>query len=134
MKNIILILSLLTLGCSNDNTPKEESNNIPQELIGKWKIVEIFETDGGSNPEWRNENTIYGYNIWFKSNGVYIKNEGDTQGRYELENNNIKYILASTQNSQTVHIENLTVNTLIIDFLNFEPYKHRYIKISSENQ
>lgn len=134
MKAMILIFSLFILGCSSDDTPKKETNNIPKELIGKWKIVEVYETDGGSEPQWRNENTIYEYNIWFKNNGEYIKNEGDSYGIYELENNNLKYILTSTQNSQTVHIENLTINSLIIDFLNFEPYKHKYMKVSSESK
>jgi hypothetical protein len=134
MKAIILLFSLLVLGCSKNDTPKGDPNNIPQELIGKWKIIEVYETDGASEPQWRNESTIYKYNIWFKNNGEYIKNEGDSYGIYELENNNLKYILTNTQNSQVVYIENLTTDNLIIDFLNFEPYKHKYIKVSSESE
>ena len=45
MKNILLILAISLLGCSKSS---EEPNNIPPELIGKWKIVETYTTDGGS--------------------------------------------------------------------------------------
>lgn len=131
MKTIILIFSLFIMGCSNDHTPNEEPN-IPQELIGKWKIIEVYETDGGREPQWRDEDTGAIYDYWFKSDGTFLQSDGIYNGTYTIDTS---MKLTFTINSpNTVSIEQLTSTQLIIDFLNFEPYKHKYIKVSSESE
>ena len=136
MKTIILIFSLFILGCSGDDTPKEEPNNIPEELIGKWKIVEVYETDGGSEPQWREYMSSNSFHIWFKSNYQYQNTDGDENcltGIYSINSSSLKYESICGGQSE-VSIELLETNLLIIDFLNFEPYKHKYVKVSSENK
>lgn len=129
MKAFFLIFSLFILGCSNDDTPKEEPNNIPQQLIGKWKIVEVYETDGGSEPQWRNEDTGAIYDYWFKSNSTFLQSDGIYNGTYTIDTS--MKLTFTTNSPNTVLIEQLTSSQLIIDFLNFEPYKHKYIKVNS---
>lgn len=132
MKTIILIISLFLLGCSNNDNPNDELNNIPQELIGKWKITEVYETDGGSDPQWRDEDTGTTYDYWFKSDSSYLKSDGIYEGTYvvDLDLN----LILTINSTSTLKIEQLTSNILIIDFLNFEPYKHKCIKVSSESE
>jgi len=131
MKTIILIFSLFILGCSNNHNPNEEPN-IPQELIGKWKIIEVYETDGASEPQWRDEDTGAIYDYWFKSNGSFLQSDGAFSGSYMIDENND--IELTINNVKKYHIEYLTSDSLIIDLLNFEPLKVKYVKISSESE
>ena len=132
MKTIILIFSLFILGCSKNDTPKEDPNNIPQELIGKWKIVQVYETDGGSEPQWRDEDTGHSYDYWFKSNGTYVKFDGISNGVYIINSGN--YITLTNVSSVTYLIESISNDEILINYLNFEPLKYKYIKVSSENE
>jgi len=130
MKAIVLILSLFLWGCSNDDSPKDEPNNIPQELIGKWKTVAVYETDGASEPQWRDEDTGAVYDYWFKSDGSFVQSDGIYEGKYVVDSDlNLTLTINSSIN---VKIEELTSNILIIDCLNFEPLKYKYVKVSSE--
>ena len=70
MKNILLILLLILLGCSDDN--EDPKNNIPAELIGKWKIVEKYTSEGGSNHIWSHYDSGRIYDKWFKNDGTYV--------------------------------------------------------------
>jgi hypothetical protein len=128
----ILILSLFILGCSNDDSPNEEPSNTPQELIGKWKIVEVYETDGASEPQWRDENTGAIYDYWFKSDKSFMQSDGIYEGNYTVDSS--LNLTLTINSSNTVKIEKFKSDSLIIDFLNFEPYKQKYIKISSESK
>ena len=135
MKKLLFIFCLFLFGCSDKSNPEvNNSTQIPPDLIGKWKIVEIYESVSGFDPTWRDESTTYSYNIWFKSNSEYIRDEGYLNGTYKINNDSLTFHLTSTQNSQTVLIEYPDSDTLIIDFLNFEPVKHKYYKISSEGE
>lgn len=135
MKVIILIFSLFILGCSSYDTPKEKPNNIPQELIGKWKIVEVYDSHGGNDPYWLPHETGAIYDYWFKESGDFLKNNGEIQGNYTVDKDNYIFFQSSNnQNSYTYFIENITIDSLIIDLLNFEPLKYKYIKISSESE
>lgn len=135
MKTIILIFSLIIVGCSND-TPKEEPNTIPEELIGKWKIVEVYETDGGSEPQWREYISSNDFHVWFKSDYQYENTDGDINcltGTYSINNDILKY-QSVCGGMSVVSIELLENDLLIIDYLNFEPFKHKFIKVSLENE
>lgn len=110
----------------------DEPNNIPQELIGKWKIVEVYETDGASEPQWRDEDTGAVYDYWFKADKSFMQSDGTYKGMYTVDSD-LKLTL-TINSSNTLKIEKLKSDTLIIDFLNFEPYKCKYLKISSESR
>ena len=132
MKNmfLILIISLMSLGCSNNND--DPQNNIPAELIGKWKIVERFTSDGTSG-YWHSYDSGEIHDLWFKNNGeVFFTSLISTpcyKATYTVINNEIWYsnstCIADTPNT----IELLTENELLIDFNFFEPMKTRYIKV-----
>jgi hypothetical protein len=136
MKAISLVLVLFILGCSNEKIPNIEPNNIPQKLLGKWKIVEVFETDGASEPQWRNYTSSNNFNVWFKSDGKYVNSDGDVNcltGTYSLKNDTLSYF-SSCGGKSEVYIELLLSDTMIIDGLNFEPFKIKYNKIISETE
>ena len=133
MKNMFLILtfSLMSLGCSNNND--DPQNNILPELIGKWKIVERYSTDGGSPASWSPYDSGEIYDKWFKSDGTFIivgiNNPDCASGTYSVENNYITYTDSPCAPEKPVIIESLTHTELIIDANFFEPIKTKYIKV-----
>ena len=131
MKYILLILVITFLGCSKGS---EEPNNIPPELIGKWKVVERYTTDGGSDPTWSLYDSGRIYDKWFKGDGTYILTRPSTNpdcmgGNYSVLENNITYSNNPCTTGAPVTIELLTENELIIDTNFFEPFKVKYIKV-----
>lgn len=66
MKNMYLILSVLFLftGC-NEEEAKQQENSI----YGTWKLIEIYQSDGGSNPQWTIADISYTYT--FNNNGTF---------------------------------------------------------------
>lgn len=74
-KFIIPILAFILVSCSKDKV--EETNNINQDLMGKWQYVEyiddVIELDQNGNPIL---NLITnGYIIEFKNDGTFLSNE-----------------------------------------------------------
>jgi hypothetical protein len=132
MKAISLVFVLFILGCSNEQIPNIEPNNIPQELIGKWKIVEVYETDGASKPQWRNKNTGSIYDYWFKIDNSFLQSDGIYEGTYSVDSNMTLKLTINSSNS--VKIETLNLDTLVINYLNFEPFKYKFRKVSSETE
>jgi len=128
MKNIFLILVIIFLGCSESS---EEPNNIPNELIGKWKIDEIFTTEGGSPATWSSYDSGEIYDIWLKENGTYIDvntDENCNNGTYIITENQITFSPCASLYPLT--IEKLMKDTLILRD-NFIPdiFKTKYLKI-----
>ena len=76
----IFILVFLTYSCSKSNE-EEPQNFIPSELIGKWKIFEIFYTSGAGleDRNWVEYDSGKDYDIWFKSNGTFQGPEGECE-------------------------------------------------------
>ncbi|OQY05244.1 MAG: hypothetical protein B6I20_01590 [Bacteroidetes bacterium 4572_117] len=138
MKKTLFLLCLFFLACSDKSEPiVEEINKVPPELIGKWKIVEIYETDGGSLPSWRTYNSGNEYHVWFKFNNKYEKSGGALTcltGNYTILDNNYLRYNSVCGGEQEVYIELLKKDSLIIDLKIFEAHKLRYIKISSEGE
>lgn len=66
MKKMFLILSILFLftGCNHED-PKQQENSI----YGTWKLIEIYQGDGGSNPQWTTVNS--GYTYTFNNDGTF---------------------------------------------------------------
>ncbi len=128
MKKILLILIIIFIGCTKSS---EEPNNTPPELIGKWKIVEIFSTDGGEPATWALYDSGEAYDLWLKQNGTYSDPNTDetcNNGSYLISDNQITFSPCASEYPLT--IENLTQSTLILRD-NFIPdiFKTKYIKV-----
>jgi len=138
MKKIFLVLSILLISCSTQNDPIiEDISPIPPELIGKWKIVEVYESESGLNPIWRTYNSGNEYHVWFKEDNQYEKTDGVPTcltGTYTVSKGNLLKYTNVCGGEQEVLIESLSWDTLIIDFQNFEAFKAKYFKISEENE
>ena len=70
MKSLIFIVGIIISchSCSQNNESEVEDNSI----IGTWKLVEVYSSDGGSNPKWNKiEN---GYVYIFKSDNSFTSN------------------------------------------------------------
>lgn len=130
MKNFALVLafSFVTLGCTKDNNKIEK--NIPTELIGKWKVIEIYSTDGGSEPEWIE--IADGFSYTFSNNYIVIRDNlqtGCNEGKFSIINENtIKFVFPCI--SYNSYIENNTDTLLILDTKNFEPLKYKFQKVT----
>lgn len=66
MKPIVLIFisAFVVLGCNNDDETQIQDNNI----IGTWKLIEVYENDGGVG-EWTNVEN--GFTYTFKNEGSF---------------------------------------------------------------
>ncbi|HEY4618186.1 MAG TPA: lipocalin family protein [Flavobacterium sp.] len=130
MKNLIYILSImLSTSCSNNDDKPQ--NNVPQELIGKWKIAEIYSSDG-SSASWSPHDSGEIYDIWFKSNWTYVSfdnNENCNNGNFSINDNQITFYPCTSDYPLTIEV--LTTETLILrDYFTPEVYKTKYSKIS----
>ena len=84
MKSLILIFSMfLSLSnCSNDDTRTLETK-----IVGTWKLVEVYGSDGGSSPQWTPVNNGYTYTF---SNGNNINSNRFTcNGNYQVNSNEV---------------------------------------------
>ena len=128
MKNmpLKLIISLMSLACSNNN--EEPQNNIPAELIGKWKIVERFTSDGTSG-YWHSYDSEYFYDLWLKANGTFSTEDEDACSNctYIVLNNQITFYPYGVDYPS--NIESLSNEELILNANHFEPIKTKYVKI-----
>lgn len=131
MKNFICLFCLiLALSCSKSND--ELKNNVPQELIGKWKIIEIYSSDG-SNESWSSYDSGESYDIWLKSDWSYLSsnsNEDCNNGSFSINNAQITFLPCASEYPLT--IETITVDILVLrDNFTPEVYKTKYSKIAN---
>ncbi|WP_452222492.1 hypothetical protein [Lacinutrix salivirga] len=131
MKNLIYLFCLvLSFSCSNNDDKPE--NNVPQELIGKWKLIEIYASDGNSN-SWVPYDSGESYDIWFKEDlGLVVSTmvEGCQIGSFSISSNNeIVYNLPCSEQS-IIPIESLSETTLITDVTYIEYELNKYEKIT----
>ena len=132
MKKLIYLFCLmLSFSCSNSDDKPE--NNVPQELIGKWKIVEIYSSDG-SNESWSPYDSGESYDIWLKSDWSYVSsdsNEDCNNGSFSINNDQITFLPCASEYPLT--IETMTVEILVLrDNFTPEVYKTKYSKITDE--
>lgn len=86
MKSLILILSMLLslASCSDDDTKSQNEN-----ILGTWKLIETYGSDGGSNPQWRPVDN--GYTYTFNNDGTFSSTRFTecTTGTYGVSNSTI---------------------------------------------
>jgi len=84
---MILILSMLLsfTNCNSDNGAKEQDNSI----IGIWKLIETYGSDGGSNPLWTPVDN--GYTYTFHENGSFTSDRFSecSEGNYSISGNTL---------------------------------------------
>jgi|OpeIllAssembly_1097287.scaffolds.fasta_scaffold491240_3 hypothetical protein len=130
MKNIIftIILAVITLSCSKND--KDNQNNIPPELIGKWKITSMYVV---IENQWTNLDSNYAYDVWYKENSTVIFTESNSNcpiTNYSITGNKIFYSSCDGKSEFPYIIESLTESELIIITPHFEGDKYKYQKIA----
>lgn len=132
MKKVILII-LVTITCFACSKNDENSKNeIPDKLIGKWKITEIYSTDGGSPATWSVYDSGEVYDIWFKENQIvsFTGNSNECMSAsYSVIESSIYYTNNPCTTEDPIIIELLNDYELILDLNNIEPYKSKYIRV-----
>lgn len=127
-----LLVLILVLGCNPDEP--EPKPWVPDGLIGKWKTIAIFDTDGNGDPKWRFYQSDKEYDIWYKENGEYasfafINNDKCNNGTYSVNKNYDLTYYTPCSGTSIVHIESLLGDTLIIDANHFETIKNKSVKV-----
>jgi hypothetical protein len=135
MKKIcfLIILSFLYTGCKKDNHDLQPK--IPIDLIGKWKTIAIYDTDGGSAPMWREFNTGQEYDIWFKNNSEYTQTDSSicNSGKYLVSEVWEITFENSCGDKDVQTIDSLSTHILIIDTKFFETIKIKYVKVGEKS-
>lgn len=131
MKNILLFMSIaLLFSCSND-----ETDNTGAEVIGTWKLIEVWASPGGGAINFRPVESSK--TIEFKTNGVITTNsslcdpyseEIKSSGTYSLTNNKIT-TKCQNPNIATISFE-IKDNHLLLHFLSNEGYSQKFERIN----
>ena len=130
MKNLILtiILATITLSCSKSDN--ETQNNIPTELIGKWKVTSMYVA---IENQWTNLDSNYEYDVWYKENSTVNFTESNSNcpiTNYSITNNEIFYSSCDGESEFPYIIESLTVSELVVIIPYIEGDKYKYKKIT----
>src|SRR5699024_9416498 len=111
----VLSVLLSLTGCSHDDTNIQENN-----LLGTWKLIETYGSDGGSNPQWTTVSN--GYTYTFGDDGTLISDRFTCNGSYTLLSQNQVKISFDCTDSQFNLVYNFTFKNqnliLIPDLLN----------------
>ncbi|WP_445731196.1 hypothetical protein [Mariniflexile sp.] len=67
MKNLILLFSIILSFSSCSQNDEGKIDNIS--IVGTWKLIEVYSSDGGSQPRWFSVDN--GYTYTFESNGTF---------------------------------------------------------------
>ncbi|MBF2708278.1 hypothetical protein [Flavobacterium soyangense] len=115
MKTLIYlpILLFLTMSCSKSNNDDSSKPSI----IGKWKLIELYNSDGGTSPTWHT--VTNGYVLEFFSNGTFTstKHIECTTGSYIISPTNevnMTYNCVGFTNSYLEKVETNTSLQLIL--------------------
>jgi len=136
MKNLIIIIliAITSFGCSKNND--DPKTNIPGNLIGKWKLIEIYTNSGNGENYWVKTDTGKPYDIWYKENSEIVissMSENCNTGTFVVSSDNkITYSFPCTGDSN-VKIESLSETNLITDVTYIEYELNKYQKISDQN-
>ncbi|QBN20184.1 hypothetical protein [Flavobacterium nackdongense] len=115
MKTIfyLAILYFSALSCSKS----EGDNSTKPSVVGKWKQIELYNSDGGSSPSWHT--ITNGYTIELLSNGTFnsTKHSECTTGSYTISSTNeisMTYNCSGFTNNFIEKIETITNTQLIL--------------------
>lgn len=109
----LAILFFSVISCSKNYDVKTTLPNV----AGKWKQIEFYNSNGGSNPSW---NVVAnGYTIEFFSNGTFSSSKltDCSTGKYVVSTTNeisMNYNCVSFTNNYVEKIETITNSQLIL--------------------
>lgn len=129
----IFLIGFIILSCEREK--EEPELNIPPELVGKWKTVKLWVTEGGPH-YWMDIDTGCEWDSWFQSTGNFIDcypcdphignfNVIDVDIIINWENNS-----CSTDPQSILTIDKLTSDTLIWDWNFWEGGKTMFVKVN----
>jgi len=86
MKSLVLIFSILF---SLTSCSEKETNQQKNSIYGTWQLIEIYQSDGGSNPQWISVDI--GYTYIFNNDGTFSSTRFTecTSGTYEISSDSI---------------------------------------------
>lgn len=73
-----LFIFFISLSCSSDTSETQENS-----LIGTWKLVEVYESNGGAQPSWKTVEDGFTYS--FKENSLVTSSKFDCSGIYGIK-------------------------------------------------
>ncbi|WP_445748358.1 lipocalin family protein [Polaribacter sp.] len=111
MKKLILTLAVILSFNSCSQSENNEKENLS--LIGTWKLIESYSSDGGNTPSWKTVEN--GYIYTFNSDGSFTSNRFSecTKGNYKITDNKLTLTFdcagfnTGIENSPGVFIEEL---------------------------
>ena len=130
IKGFIIFFVFFLLGCKPEEHENIHNSRLINELNGTWESVEVYATDGASQPTWTPmiDNLRFYYS--FTSDSKVLSNhnkDGCNQGSIRISSDSL-----ITFNFPCITFENridsLTSDTLILDTQNFEPLKYKFTK------
>lgn len=127
---IITILTLTILGCSKGSD--DPKNNIPTELIGKWKITHQYIAAGsGANGSWNELDTGKNYDLWLKDDGTFSTEDNENCTTCEFYISDNKLYLSTNNGDSPGTIMDLTENFFILWWADFEGFGYKYAKVEN---
>ena len=130
-KILIVIVLLLALGCENKDD-STDNKNIPPELIGKWKVVEVCSSEAEPGCTWSPYDSGDVYDIWFKENMEILVSSmtgGCQQGSYSFSTENEIIINLPCTEQSIIPVESLTESILITNTTYIEYELTKYEKV-----
>ena len=127
-----VVIMLLMQSC---NPVEPDSQQwVPEELIGQWKTVAVFDSDGSNEPRWRDYQSDKTYDIWYKENGEYASfdftyNDQCNDGTYSVNKKYEITFYTPCAGIYIVQIDSLFGDTLIIDANHFEFIKTKSFRV-----
>ncbi|WP_417430772.1 lipocalin family protein [Halpernia sp.] len=142
MKNLITILSILFIfsSCSRSTNNNEEVPDVPtpKEFVGKWKLVEICQSDGSSTCDFKPFDSGKVYDVEYKKDGTLYGNgepsncaNGTFYFSKDLKVLNLKFN-CQTQYT-TTNIMSISSTEMLLGYQFLDPEMRRYKKIETSN-
>lgn len=125
---VFLVIGFSLTGCiGNDDS---FDLNIPERITGSWTVTQVFDSDGNSDPVWRDAVAIEIFSYEFNSVGNVITDKfvsSCNQGTFQIQNTSlISFTFPCAQFTRL--IESVGPDELILDFQENEPMKLRFAK------
>jgi hypothetical protein len=151
MKKILLlpILFLVLVSCSKSSTDEVQTNTIPSQLVGTWKLTGYYDDDGnnsvGSTSTLGN---LHLYNdtftVHFNSDGTFVSNFNGTasNGTFGVNSNNVLLCNYNSSASLPITMQSLKMHTFTTSVLEVYDYPNvggemlgasRFEKVTAKN-